>query len=71
MKTPEGWEIPTLDLELQATEVIAPVTTWGAIGRKRSMPGTYVFYADDFRFTAIWKDPMMVVRSGCKVATLK
>ena len=68
MKTPEGWEIPTLDLEIQATEVIAPVTTWGAIGRKRSMPGTYVFYADDFRFTAIWKDPMMVVRSGCKVA---
>ena len=69
MKAPDGWEIPTLDPLLQATEVIAPVTTWGAIGRNRQMPGTYVMYTDDYRMTAIWKDPDLVVRSGCKVVT--
>jgi hypothetical protein len=69
MKTPEGWEIPQLDPALQATEVIAPVATWGTIGRDRHMPGTYCFYTDDYRFTGIWKHPALVVRSGCKVAT--
>jgi hypothetical protein len=69
MKVSEGWEIPQLDLEMQATEVIAPVTTWGVIGRGLPMHGTYCFYTDDYRFTAIWKDPGLVVRSGCKVAT--
>lgn len=29
------------------------------------MPGTWSFYTDDYKFTALWSDPRPVIRSGC------
>jgi hypothetical protein len=63
-----GWDIPALDIALQATKIETPVVTWGSIGRTRPMPGTYALYTDDFKFSALWKGPDRLVDSGCKVA---
>lgn len=65
---PAGWEIPTLDPNMQATKLELPVATWGTIGRSRRMSGTYCFYTADKNFTALWKDPSKLLASGCKVA---
>src|SRR3990172_695710 len=60
--------IPDLDIDQQAREIITPFTIWGSVPRGTAMPGTWGFYTEDYRFTALWSDPRPVVRSGCKVA---
>ena len=45
--------------------VEVPFAAWGADSRLRKDVKTYCFYVDDYRFEAIWKDPSVVVRSGC------
>lgn len=64
------WDVPTLDLKMQALAVELPWQSWGSKhgGRKRAMAGTYHFYISDDRFEALWKDPMPVVQSGCHAA---
>jgi hypothetical protein len=62
-----GWEIPTLDIATQATDVPNPAMTWGSIGREKHMPGTYMFYADDRVFNGLWKQPDKIFKSECKV----
>jgi hypothetical protein len=64
------WDVPTLDPRMQALQVELPWQSWGskAGGRKRAMPGTYHFYVGDYRFEALWTDPMPVVLSGCHAA---
>jgi len=59
------WGIPLLDASLQAIAVDLPVSLWGAAGRKKRMDGTWVFYCDDYRFEALWKDPSTVVNTQC------
>lgn len=59
------WGIPVLRESYQADFVDLPFTQWGAIGRNRRMPGTYSFYVDDYRFSALWKNPRKVVDTGC------
>ena len=51
------WGIPTLYLPLQADFVDAPLRGWGSVRRKSAMRGTWHFYTDDYKFTAIWKKP--------------
>ncbi len=52
------WEIPTLSLKFQATNVIDPVVKWGEISRMAKMSGTWHFYVEDAKFEpSIWKDP--------------
>ncbi|MDY7078645.1 MAG: DUF4417 domain-containing protein [Chloroflexota bacterium] len=59
------WDIPLLDVNLQAQAVDLPVALWGALGRKKRMHGTWVFYCEDYRFEALWKDPSGIVNTQC------
>ena len=58
-------EVPMLRPDLQANAVDLPVTQWGTIRRRSDMHGTWSFYVDDYRFTALWRDPTPVINSGC------
>jgi hypothetical protein len=62
------WGIPTLKLDRQARAVHMPVALWGALGRKKRMPGTWVFYCEDYRFEAIWDHPEAVINTQCRAA---
>jgi hypothetical protein len=59
------WDVPTLRLDMQA-RVVAPVMPWGSRDRRSAMHGTWTFYADDYRFSALAKDPVQVLLTGCK-----
>lgn len=63
--TDNEWGVPLLDLSLQARTLDNPVMKWGTVGRAKRMPGTYHFYTDDYKFSALWDDPTPVVNSGC------
>lgn len=60
------FEIPNLLLEHQAGKLTLPLAPWGADSRLRKGISTYYFYVDDYRFEAIWKDPVKVLISGVK-----
>lgn len=60
------YEIPNLLLEMQAGKLMLPFAPWGAESRLRKGVATYCFYVDDYRFEAIWKDPIKVLTSGVK-----
>lgn len=60
------FEIPNLLLEKQAGKLLLPFAPWGADSRLRKDVSTYHFYVDDYRFEAIWKDPVKVLTSGVK-----
>jgi hypothetical protein len=62
------FRIPSLDLSMQATELVPPITKWGAIARTSKMAGTYHFYQEDYKFRALWKHPDQLVDSGCQVS---
>lgn len=60
------YDIPTLLKEEQAGRLILPLAPYGADSRLRKGIGTYHFYVEDYRFEAIWKDPIKVLASGCQ-----
>jgi hypothetical protein len=60
--------IPELDLNLQASELIAPITRWGRIARTSKMTGTYHMYTDDYKMSALWSHPDQLPDSGCRVS---
>lgn len=60
------FEIPNLLLEMQAGKVELPLSPWGANSRLRKDVSTYHFYVDDYRFEALFKDPIKLLTSGCK-----
>lgn len=60
------FEIPNLLLEKQANKLLLPFAPWGADSRLRKDVSTYHFYVDDYRFEAIWKDPIKVLTSGVR-----
>jgi hypothetical protein len=60
------WGIPTLDLKRQARGLDLPCERWGRNSRAGKMPGTYHFYTDDYKFSALWADPTPLVFSGCR-----
>jgi len=66
--TDNDFDIPTLLLDRQSVGVVTPVIAWGTVSRGVSMPGTWVFYVDDSRFTALIRDPLQLVRTSCKSA---
>ena len=57
--------MPTLRLDRQA-HVELPVVPWGSRDRRALMTGTWVFYADDYRFSALAKAPLQVLPTRCK-----
>lgn len=65
-ETNNEFEIPTLLLEKQAGKLELPLTPWGANSRLRKNVSTYHFYVDDYRFSALWKHPEAILKSGCK-----
>lgn len=56
--------IPRLDPRWSAPGPVFPLTVWGSVGRRRAMPGTWVFYTADRRFQALWADPAVVLESA-------
>lgn len=60
------YEIPNLLLDMQAGKVELPLTPWGANTRLSKDVATYHFYVDDYRFNALFKNPISLLTSGCK-----
>ena len=50
---------------LALRDIMLPFSAWGADTRSKKGVKTYHFYVEDYRFEAIWKDPAVVLRSGC------
>ncbi len=63
--TDNDWGVPTLDITMQAQGVSAPVLGWGSVKRTSRNQGTWAFYIDDYRFSAVWDDPSRVSDTGC------
>jgi hypothetical protein len=68
LATDNEWHVPSLRLDMQATEITPPVLPWGALARGRAMVGTWHYYVDDYRFAALLKDPRRILESGCSAA---
>ena len=60
------FEIPSLLIDKQAGKLELPFAPWGADSRLRKDIITYHFYVEDYRFDAIWKNPVKVLSSGVK-----
>lgn len=60
------FDIPNLRLDEQPTSgLLLPFSAWGADTRLKKGIRTYHFYVEDYRFEAIWKDPTIILNSGC------
>ena len=60
------YDIPTLRADRQPVSgLLLPFAGWGADTRARKGISTYHFYVEDYRFTAIWNNPLQVLESGC------
>jgi hypothetical protein len=68
LPTDNAWDVPSLRLDMQATEITPPVLPWGALARGRAMVGTWHFFCDDYRFSALLRDPKRILESGCAAA---
>lgn len=60
--------IPDLDAGLAPTAVPLPVWCWGQTGRRRPNPGTWHHFTADYRFSAVEKDPLALLATGCMAA---
>ena len=60
------FEIPTLLTDNQPVHLELPFTPWGVEGRYKKGITTYHFYVDDYRFERLFKDPILLLTSGCK-----
>lgn len=59
-------DIPNLLADRQAGKLELPFSPWGADSRLKKGIATYHFYVEDYRFEAIWKDPVKVLQSGVR-----
>ena len=57
------FDIPTLLEDKQAEFIDLPVRGWGSVSRRSRMRGTWHFYIDDSKFTALWKKPHALFES--------
>ncbi len=62
------YDIPDL-LPQPAFEIASPVIQWGSISRGVRMPGTWVFYVEDYRFSRLLREPLQLPATGCNAAT--
>src|SRR5690606_22628013 len=58
------YEIPTLLSEGQGDVLHLPFEAWGEKSRLRKDVGTYHFYVDDYRFSAIWDNPDKIIQAN-------
>jgi len=56
------YDIPSLDIRMQATEVTLPWMTYNS-GRMKRQPGTFFFYTEDRMFEVVWKTPQRILDS--------
>lgn len=63
--TDNEWGVPLLDINLMADAVDLPVEVWGEVARTTRMRGTWLFYTEDARFEALWRDPSPILNSRC------
>ena len=69
MFSDNDWGIPTLNLQYQVTEIPVLIERWGRIARHGTrMPGMWHFYTDDYKFTGIWRNPDVVIKTGAIAA---
>ncbi len=54
------YDIPCLRLDMQAGNLELPFVPYGT-GRKNRQVATIHFYVDDYRFTALWKNPAKIL----------
>lgn len=57
------YEIPKLDINKQGDFISLPVAGWGSVSRRTRFKGTWHFYIDDSKFTALWKHPETLVNT--------
>ena len=60
------FEIPTLLSDNQPVHLELPFTPWGVEGRYKKGITTYHFYVDDYRFEQLFKNPILLLQSGCR-----
>ena len=60
------FEIPTLLTDNQPVHLELPFTPWGVEGRYKKGITTYHFYVDDYRFEQLFKNPILLLQSGCR-----
>jgi len=61
-------QVPALLKDLDACYIDQPLLAWGSVRRSKKNHGTWHFYTDDYRFTALWNKPEMVPDTGCLAA---
>lgn len=59
--TDNAFDIPTLDIDMQAESVAIPCRAWGSASRKRWHRGGWHFYVDDYRFSALLTNPQTLI----------
>ena len=64
--TDNEYQIPTLLSDRQPVHVELPLAPWGAEGRYKKGIATYHFYVDDYRFEQLFKNPILLLQSGCR-----
>jgi len=60
------FDIPTLLDTNQPVHLEMPFAPWGAESRYKKGISTYHFYVDDYRFEQLYKNPILLLQSGCK-----
>lgn len=68
--TDNEFGIPLLNPAYQADFCELPVRGWGNVARKDRMRGTWHFYVDDDKFSAVWKKPDTLLKTRA-VATVE
>lgn len=64
--TDNEFEIPVLLTDNQPVHIELPFTPWGVEGRHKKGITTYHFYVDDYRFEQLFKNPILLLQSGCR-----
>lgn len=64
--TDNEWDIPVLDVQMQAFALDMPFAAWGSKMSRfvKRHGGTCHFYTDDYRFEKLWDNPAPVVDAG-------
>lgn len=57
------YEIPLLDITRQGKFFELPVAGWGSVSRATRFRGTWHFYIDDSKFSALWKHPESILKT--------
>lgn len=58
------WDVPTLDVRMQADHFDFPFAIWGSVAR-RKMRGIAGFYTDDRRFSGVFERPDSLLLAPC------